>query len=129
MSARLQVRVVTPENPVYEGEADMVVVPAHDGEMGVLPRHARLLASLGIGTLRVHEGDNVHRWFLEGGFVQVVENRVTVICEQATDFEHLDVEAAEAQAEQARSQGRTDARQLTGRAQVMRRVLQSSAPH
>ena len=47
--AILHVRVVTPEKPVYEGEASLVIVPAHDGEVGIQARHVRFLASLGFG--------------------------------------------------------------------------------
>ncbi len=119
---KLRVRVVTPEKPVFEGDADMVVVPAHDGELGILPRHARLLASLGFGSLRIHEETQVHRWFLEGGFVQVREGLVTILCERATTFESLDVDQADKVASEAREAGSPDAHNLQQRAVVMRRV-------
>jgi len=124
---KLRVRVVTPEKPVFEGEADMVVVPAHDGELGILPRHARLLASLGFGSLRIHEETQVTRWFLEGGFVQVREGLVTVLCERATTFDNLDVEQADKAASEARQAGSADAHHLQQRAVVMRRVAAGAA--
>jgi F-type H+-transporting ATPase subunit epsilon len=128
--ARLHVLVVTPEKPVFDGEADMIVVPAHDGELGILPRHARLLSSLGLGTLRVRDGRDTTRWFLEGGFVQVRENLVTILCEHAIEVEDLDVEQAEREAEQAKREGRHDATSLQQRAVVMRRVQsRTSAAH
>jgi len=125
--ARLHVRVVTPEKPVFDGEADMVVVPAHDGELGILPGHARLLSSLGLGSLRIRDGAMTVRWFLEGGFVQVRDNLVTVLCEHAVDFADLDPDQAEDVAARARQAGRADARTLQQRAVVMRRVQTSAA--
>ena len=120
---KLRVRLVTPEKPVFEGEADMVVVPAHDGELGILPRHARLLASLGFGSLRIRQEAQVNRWFLEGGFVQVREDLVTVLCERATPFENLDPEQADKAASEARGAGSPHARSLQQRALVMRRIV------
>ncbi len=118
----MQVRVVTPEAPIFEGDADAVVVPAHDGEVGILPRHARFLASLGLGELRITAGGSVQRFFLEGGFVQVRDQFVTVLCERATALESLDVSAAEADAERARAEKSSAAADLAHRASVIRRV-------
>ena len=124
---KLQVRVVTPEKPIFEGTADMVVVPAHDGELGILPKHARLLSSLGLGSLRIQEGGAVSRWFLEGGFVQVRDNLVTVLCERAVTFDSLDPDEADRLADRAKQEGLPTARDLQQRAIVMRRVVQSSS--
>ena len=126
---KLQVRVVTPERPIYDGLADMVVVPAHDGELGILPMHARLLSSLGLGSLRIQDGSAVSRWFLEGGFVQVRDNLVTVLCEHAATFDSLDPDEADRLAESARQEGQPGARDLQQRAVVMRRVARSSGSH
>ena len=62
MADKLHVRVVTPERPIHEGDADFIVVPAHGGEVGILPRHARFLASLGLGELRLTEGNTLLRF-------------------------------------------------------------------
>ena len=134
MAAKLHLRVVTPERPMYEGEVDAVVVPAHDGEVGILPRHARLLASLGVGELRASIPGGVGRFFVEGGFVQVRDNRVTVLCDGAARLEDLDAAAAEAEAMRARAEHAPDAARLQQRATVMRRVVARSggapiAPH
>lgn len=122
MAAALQVRVVTPEEPVYDGQADFVVVPAHDGELGILLRHARLLASLGLGELRITRGSELQRFFLESGFVQVADDKVTVLCERATPLDQLDPAAMETAAKQARAAGAPNAAELQQRAIVMRRV-------
>ena len=127
MADRLQLRVVTPERPVFQDEVEFVVVPAHDGEVGILPGHARFLASLGLGELRITRAGTVLRFFLEGGFVQVRENHVTVLCENAVQLESLDVAGAEAAAEKAKAAGAPDAAALAQRAAVLRRVSQRAA--
>jgi F-type H+-transporting ATPase subunit epsilon len=116
----LDLRVVTPERPVYEGAALSVVVPAHDGEVGILPRHARFLATLGAGALRARTPSGVVQFFVEGGFVQVADNRVTVLCELALRIEEVDPAAAEAQAAAATTAA--ERTRLLQRAAAMRRV-------
>jgi F-type H+-transporting ATPase subunit epsilon len=128
MAGTLALRVVTPERPMFEGEADSVVVPAHDGEIGVLPRHAGMLASLGIGELRATTGSGVLRFFIEGGFVQVRDNRVTVLCDRASRLEELDPAAAEAEAARARAEHAPDANRLQLRAAAIRRVASATGP-
>lgn len=80
---RLRVAVIGPERTIYEGEADMVVAPAWDGEVGILRGHAPFLVLLGRGDLRVRLGDNEERFLLDGGFMQVADNVVTVLTEKA----------------------------------------------
>jgi F-type H+-transporting ATPase subunit epsilon len=80
---RLKVAVISPERTVYEGEADQVVVPAWDGEIGILRGHSPLLILLGKGTLRVTTGGAEQRFDVEGGFMQVAEDVVTVLSERA----------------------------------------------
>jgi F-type H+-transporting ATPase subunit epsilon len=123
----MRVRVVTPETPVFEGAAEAVVAPAHDGEVGILPRHARFLARLGLGELRITAGGAVQRFFLEGGFVQVRGKLVTILCERAAPLESLDVSAAAAEAERARAEKAAGAADLAQRASVMRRVMRRSS--
>ncbi len=86
MAGSLRVAVVTPEREVLATEAKFVALPAFDGEMGVLPRRAPLLAQLGSGTLRVEgvDGSRVEL-FVSGGFAQMVEDRLTILTEEATD--------------------------------------------
>ncbi len=83
MAERLAVSVISPERTIYEGEADMVVAPAWDGEVGILRRHAPMLALLGQGDLRIRLGNEEHSFFVSGGFLQVADDRVTVLSERA----------------------------------------------
>ncbi|HEX7120310.1 MAG TPA: ATP synthase F1 subunit epsilon [Longimicrobiales bacterium] len=80
---RLTVAVISPERVIYEGEADMVVAPAWDGEVGVLRGHAPLMVLLGEGDLRLQRGDREDRFWVGGGFMQVVDDVVTVMSERA----------------------------------------------
>ena len=80
----LKVSVISPEAVVYEGEAESVVAPAHDGEVGILTGHAPLMALLGKGTLRVGSGASSQRFAVDGGFLQVVDNTVRVVTEKAS---------------------------------------------
>lgn len=98
MARTLQVSVVTPEGSVLETEARAVVFPAFDGEIGILPMHAPLLTGLGIGTLRVTRLDGgVERLYVDGGFAQVVDDKVILLTEQASALEDLTPEQAEAE--------------------------------
>jgi F-type H+-transporting ATPase subunit epsilon len=80
----MQVTVIGPEASVFQGEADMVVAPAFDGEVGILQNHAPLMTLLGKGSLRVKQGATEHRFTVQGGFLQVVSNRVRVVAERVT---------------------------------------------
>jgi F-type H+-transporting ATPase subunit epsilon len=104
-TGKLQCTVVTPESAVYEGVVDQVVVPAHDGEVGILPGHAHFLAKLGFGELRVTSDSHTETLFIDGGFVQVAENRVTVLTDSARSPEALDLRAAEERLNELREKG------------------------
>lgn len=90
--------ITTPERLVYQGEAQMVVVPASDGELGILPMHAPLMALLGVGELRLGTTptDRSH-YFIRGGFVKVQDGKVTVLATEAEASSQIDAEAARAQ--------------------------------
>lgn len=75
--------VVTPERAVLETEASFVAFPAHDGEIGILQNRAPLLCQLGKGTLRVELGKESHRFQIEGGFAQMVDNKLTILTNDA----------------------------------------------
>jgi F-type H+-transporting ATPase subunit epsilon len=86
MTGTFRVAVVTPEREVLATDAKFVALPAYDGEMGVLPGRAPLLVQLGSGILRVREaGGGERSLFVSGGFAQMVEDRLTVLTEEAGD--------------------------------------------
>lgn len=77
----MRVTVISPEAAVFDGDAESVVAPAFDGEIGILPNHAPLMTTLGRGTLVVRTAGTVRRFDVQGGFLQVVKNRVRVLAE------------------------------------------------
>lgn len=79
----LHVVVLSPEETVYEGAADQVVAPAWNGQLGILRGHAPLMALLGEGDLRITLGGKETRYHVAGGFLQVVDDQVTVLSERA----------------------------------------------
>jgi F-type H+-transporting ATPase subunit epsilon len=84
--ATLQVRVVSPAKVFFEGEAASVVAPAWDGKVGILPRHAPMIALLGAGPLSIDQpGGGSVEIHVAGGVLQVEDNRVTVLTEYAGD--------------------------------------------
>jgi F-type H+-transporting ATPase subunit epsilon len=85
--------VVTPEKAVLDEKADFVAVPMFDGELGVLPGRAPLIGRLGYGELRIRHGTQTRRFFVDGGFVQVRANTVTVLTSRAQRAEDIDPNA------------------------------------
>lgn len=79
----IRVSVISPERVVYEGDADQVVAPAWDGEVGILRNHAPMMLLLGTGQLRIQLRNSEERFLVSGGFLQVVDNVVTVLSERA----------------------------------------------
>lgn len=80
----LKVSVISPESVLFEGEADSVVAPAYDGEIGILTGHAPLMALLGNGELRLGGGSGGSRRFtVGGGFMQVLNDAVRIVTEKA----------------------------------------------
>jgi len=80
----MRVTVIGPERPIFDGEAEAVVAPAFDGQVGILPRHAPFLTLLGDGTLTVRAADGSRTFHVRGGFLQVADNTVRVVAERAS---------------------------------------------
>lgn len=100
MSTRntLHVEVVTAERELYNGEADIVSAPGSEGRLGILPRHAALLATLKPGELNIKFNGAEEPLFVSGGFLEVSDNSVTVLADTAEHAEEID----QARAEEAR---------------------------
>jgi F-type H+-transporting ATPase subunit epsilon len=95
MAGTFRISVVTPEREVLAADARFVALPAFDGEMGILARRAPLLTQLGHGLLRIELADGSRRaLFISGGFAQMVEDRLTVLTEEALEGEAITLEAA-----------------------------------
>jgi F-type H+-transporting ATPase subunit epsilon len=101
------VSLVTPDGAAYEGEAVMLIVPGADGEIGVLARHAPLIATLKAGSTRVHLGggdDRVREYATGPGFFKVEEDRAIALVDDAVLANEIDVERARGQLEEAQAE-------------------------
>ena len=98
----IRCEIVSQDRLVYEGDADIVMVPGALGEMGILPGHAPLLSSLEMGVIRVKTEDKEEVFTVTGGFIEVQPDIVTVMADAAENVDDIDVERAEKAMERAR---------------------------
>jgi F-type H+-transporting ATPase subunit epsilon len=77
----MRVLVISPEASMFDGDAESVVVPIYDGQMGILPGHAPFMAPLGKGLLTVTHQGKAQKFTIAGGLLQVVDNTVRVVAE------------------------------------------------
>lgn len=118
-----ELSVVTPEGPVLTAEAREVVFPAYDGEYGILPNHSPLLSMLGVGELRVRLADgSAEHLYVDGGFVQMVDNRLILLTEQASHVSELSAEEADRLLEEARAMTATDEATMEARERAYERA-------
>jgi F-type H+-transporting ATPase subunit epsilon len=99
------VSVVTPEGAAFEGDAEMLIVPGQSGEIGVLARHAPLVAMLKAGSTRVHlDGGEVREFATGPGFFQVLDNRAIALVDDAVAAGEIDTARAQRQLEEAQEE-------------------------
>ncbi len=94
MAATMQVLVATAEREVYRGDAEFLVAPGADGELGIYPKHSPLLASLTMGELRITNGESVDEVFVSGGFIEVQPDMITILSDSAERAGDIDEAAA-----------------------------------
>jgi F-type H+-transporting ATPase subunit epsilon len=123
---KFDVSVVTPDGAVYDGDAEMLIVPGQAGEIGVLARHAPLVATLKAGSTRVHLGGSDVLEFATGpGFFKVERDRALALVDDAVNVKEIDDARAQAQLEAAQAElERIDAGEGAGdRWQVEQRIV------
>lgn len=99
----LEVEVVSRVRQLYHTEqADMVIIPGTEGEMGVLPNHTPLLTTLAFGELRIVEGSDIVSFLVYGGVVEVRPHKVIVLADDAESVTEIDLEEVEAARSRAR---------------------------
>jgi F-type H+-transporting ATPase subunit epsilon len=104
---KFSVSVVTPEGPAFEGEAEMIIVPGAAGEIGVLARHAPLVAMLNAGSTRVYldtDPEDVQTFATGPGFFQVLEDRAIALVDDAVAAGDIDKERAQRQLDEAKAE-------------------------
>jgi F-type H+-transporting ATPase subunit epsilon len=122
----LHLEIVTPERLAYEDDVDAVICPGTEGELGILPHHAPLISTLGVGELRIRKGGQEEYFAIAGGFVQVRPDKVVVMAETADLASEIDLEAAQQarrEAERALSEGFTEPADLARARAAMERAL------
>jgi F-type H+-transporting ATPase subunit epsilon len=78
MERKINCEVLTPDGQVYKGEVDLAIVPAFKGEMGFLYNHAPLIAALGVGEVRLTNSGHKEYMVVEGGFVEIINNKLSI---------------------------------------------------
>lgn len=118
-----QCTVITPERQVFDAPVAFVALPAHDGEIGLLPNRAPLVCKLGVGILRMETREGrLKRMFVDGGFAQMLDNRLVVLTQQAHRPEEIDAQAERAALEEARGMRVTDDQALADRQRAVHRA-------
>jgi len=102
MAATLHLEIVTPEKLAYSSEVESVVIPAVEGELGVLPMHIPLMTQMHAGELTITKGGQKEYLAVGEGFVTVTQTRVNILTDMAIEWEHIDEGAAEAAIQRAR---------------------------
>jgi F-type H+-transporting ATPase subunit epsilon len=137
--AQLQCIIVTPEATALDQPADFVALSLDDGEIGIAPRRAPLVGRLGFGELRLRRGESEQRYYVDGGFVQVAGNTVTVLTNHAVPADQVDAAAAAKALQAARKRDAHTPElleirdrlvaQARGRLRVSRRAKGSKSSH
>lgn len=125
--ALLKLEIITAERIVYSAEGvEKVVIPGVEGELTVLPRHAPLMTMIQPGILRIGRGGQEEELAIHGGFIEVRENKVTILADAAERAEEIDVERAEAarrRAQERMAQRRMDDIEWAMAQAALRRAL------
>jgi len=120
-SKTFQCQLITPEAAVLDTQAISAVLTAHDGEFGVLYDRSPLLFKLGIGQLKLENDKDVEHYYIEGGFVQVLGNEMTILTQKAIAAKDIDATEAEKELSQARSLRVTNLNELELRTLAIKR--------
>lgn len=100
-----QIEIVAPDRLLLSQPVDMAVIPAAEGEMGVLPGHSPMIVLLRGGTITLHEGGRpTAQLFVSGGFAEITPERVTVLADEATPVAEVSRAAAEERLRQAEAE-------------------------
>jgi F-type H+-transporting ATPase subunit epsilon len=132
IATELQCIVVTPEQTVCEKQADFVAATLYDGEIGIGSGHSPLIGRLGYGELRIRYGAQTDRFYIEGGFIEVVNNVVSLLTNRAIAVDKLDAAAIRQQLEAAEKQpidtreARLAREQAIAQSRAKLRVVQST---
>ena len=92
---QLNLEIVSPEKLVTAKSVEMIVISGTEGDFGVLPGHAPVVSSIRPGLLEIHENNNVEKFFVTGGFVEVLENKVSILANEISKIDEIDIVVVE----------------------------------
>ena len=97
-----QLSIVTPEKVIFEGQVVSLLVPGMEGYLGVLSNHAPLITALQPGRIEFQDDqDKIQVFSVSGGFVEVSDNKATLLADTAEHFEEIDIDRAQTALERA----------------------------
>ena len=115
--------IVTPDQQAFDERITQAIVPAHDGQIGILTDRAPLLVKLGIGALQLDVASGQRRTlFIDGGIAQMKDNRLTIVTNEAIDPAEIDAETARAEYAEATAQVATDEKAQADRQHRLQRA-------
>ena len=101
---KLQLELVLPDKLVASKLVDMVIIAGTEGDFGVLPEHAPLVSSIRPGLLEIHDSEKTEKFFLAGGFVEVLSNQVSILASELCSLENIDVSSCKDEIENLKKQ-------------------------
>ena len=125
MAKTIHVDIVSAEGEIFAGEAEMVFVPAKEGELGITPRHAPLLSLIKAGEVRVRTSEGDQSIFVSGGALEIQPHLVTVLADTALRAKDID-EAAAMQAKQRAEEALSNSTDKMDQAEALAQLLQAS---
>ncbi len=115
--------IVTPEQQAFDESVTQAIVPAHDGQIGIMTDRAPLLAKLGLGALRLDLANGQKRvFFIEGGIAQMKDNRLTIVTNEAVEPARIDAATARAEFAEATAERITDQKSYDDRQRRLQRA-------
>ena len=117
MADKLNVSLVSPERELYSGQVDQVDLPGTEGNLGILPDHAPLMAAIRTGAITIYDGQDQTQFFVQGGFADVTPAGLTILAERALPLSEVSKDDLATQIEKARA----DLVNLTDEAELARR--------
>ncbi len=115
--------IVTPEEQTFAADITQAIIPAYDGQIGILTNHAPTLTKIGVGSLRVDlVGGGSRHFLVDGGIAQVKENELTILTDDATAAGKIDAEASRAALAEAEARKETDPKAAERRTHDMKKM-------
>jgi F-type H+-transporting ATPase subunit epsilon len=100
--ATFKLEVITPLKKVLEMEVERVILRTSEGDMGILAKHAPLVAKLAVGEMKIKSNGTEEKFFVAGGFLEISKDRTLVLADEAINIKDIDVEVARKEAELAK---------------------------